>query len=237
MGKMPALQSKNIKFLCAPEDYDVIARPVPAKTVLPEWFRKLPPVDKDHLHALDSGQTIKRCMPFLDAMTTGWIIPLAASVRIEISDEGKNVNYGWDFHKTMTSNHSTYQIAGSPALPRPPCKFHNYWNIVTPKGWSCLFLPPINRKQPVFEVFSGVVDTDSYTALIHFPFVATGADGKYSIEKGTPMVQVIPFRRDVFELDATIRSETKPETEKRLRIARSVQAGQGWYRTQARAPR
>ncbi len=33
----------SIRFLCKPEDHGVIAEPVPAKTVLPDWFRKLPP--------------------------------------------------------------------------------------------------------------------------------------------------------------------------------------------------
>src|SRR5688572_29959675 len=81
----------SIRFLCKPEDHGVIAEPVPAKTVLPDWFRKLPPVDKQQTSATNSGLTIKRCMPFLDAMTTGWILPLAASVRLDIKDEGRTV--------------------------------------------------------------------------------------------------------------------------------------------------
>jgi hypothetical protein len=75
----------KIEFVCDPDDYGVIAEPVPAKTVLPDWFRRLPAVDSAHVTASDNGLTIKRCMPFLDAMTTGWIIPLAATVRLERS--------------------------------------------------------------------------------------------------------------------------------------------------------
>ena len=47
----------------------------------------------------------------------------------------------------MVSNHSPFQVAGNPHEPRPPMKFHNYWTIRTPPGWSCLFLPPLNRPQ------------------------------------------------------------------------------------------
>ena len=61
----------SIRFLCKPEDHGVIAEPVPAKTVLPDWFRKLPAVDKQHASATNNGLTVKRCMPFLDAMTIG----------------------------------------------------------------------------------------------------------------------------------------------------------------------
>jgi hypothetical protein len=51
-------------------------------------------------------------------------------------------------------------------------KFHSYWSIRTARGWSCLLLPRLNRPDPVVHIFAGVVDTDTYTAPINFPFVA-----------------------------------------------------------------
>ena len=36
----------TISFLCDPDDLGVIAEPFPAKAYLPDWFRKLPAVDK-----------------------------------------------------------------------------------------------------------------------------------------------------------------------------------------------
>ena len=35
----------RLQFLCEPADLDVIARPVPAKAYLPDWFRKLSAAD------------------------------------------------------------------------------------------------------------------------------------------------------------------------------------------------
>ncbi len=228
---------RQVTFRFAAEDLGVIAEPVPAKQVLPEWFRKLPAIDKSHVTTADNGLTVKRCMPFLDAMMTGWIIPLAATVRLEVKDGGRTVNAGWEFDKVMVSNHNPHQVAGSPTDPRPPCKFHNYWTIATPPGWSCLFVQPLNRHQPVFQLFSGVVDTDTYQSLIHFPFVATAADGVYTLEKGTPLVQVIPFRREATGLQAEIRAETGEEADRRTRIMRNTQSAEGWYREIARAKR
>ncbi len=227
----------SITFCCAPEDDGVIAAPVLAKAVLPDWYRKLPPVDSTRVTATDNGLTIKRCLPFLDAMTTGWILPIAATVRLEILDGGRTVNAGWEFDKVMVSNHHAYQIAGSPQEPRPPCKFHNYWTISTPPGWSCLFVPPLNRHQPVFDLMAGVVDTDSYRSPVHFPFIPTAPDGVYTLEKGTPLAQVIPFRRDSSTIDSDIRAETAEETAARTKILRHTQAADGWYRTKARAKR
>jgi hypothetical protein len=226
----------QIEFLCAPEDRGVIAEPVPARDLLPEWFKRLPPIDRQRLSTTDNALTVKRCMPFLDAMMNGWIIPLAATVRVEIADRGHTVNTGWDFDRVMVSNHHPYQVAGHPSQPRPPCKFHNYWTVRTPPGWSCLFVPPLNRPNGVFEIASGVVDTDEYHALIHFPFFAIGSDGLHVLERGTPLVQVIPFRREG-GLSGVIRSETADETATRERIRRATAAGDGWYRTQARERR
>ncbi|MBY3333009.1 hypothetical protein HFN98_20625 [Rhizobium laguerreae] len=227
----------RLTFLCRKEDEGVIPAPVRAKTALPDWFRRLPAVDEAHVSYNNSGLTVKRCMPFLDAMATGWVIGLAASVRMEISDYGKTVDCGWDFDRTLVSNHASHQVAGNPREPLPPCKFHNYWTIRTPPGWSCLFVPPLNRPNGVFEVVAGVVDTDTYQSEIHFPFFATGEDGLHVLERGTPIVQVIPFRRDASDLDADIRTENPEEGTIRKTILRKTLASDGWYRRFARAQR
>jgi hypothetical protein len=234
---MFARQKPAIEFLCRPEDQGVLPLPVPAKEAMPAWFKRLPAIDDAHLSATSSGLTVKRCMPFIDALTTGWILPLGAAVRLEIVDSGRTVNSGWDFDRVMVSNHASHQVAGHPSQPRPPCKFHNYWTIRTPPGWSCLFVPPLNRPNPVFEVVAGIVDTDTYASLIHFPFFATGKDGIHALEKGTPIVQVIPFKRADTHLPAVIKVETQAEAAVRQRIFRNTLAGDGWYRKFARAPR
>lgn len=232
-----SLAKPKIEFVCDPKDHGVIAEPVAAKTVIPEWFRKLPAVDKQHVHAKNNGLTIKRCMPFLDAMTTGWIIPLAATVRLEVRDNGCTVDAGWEIDRVMVSNHGNFQVAGNPKEGRPPCKFHNYWTIKTPPGWSCLFVQPLNRPSNVVEIISGVVDTDTYHSLINFPFFATADDGVYTLERGTPLVQVIPFRRDTAQIEGVVRVEREDEAKTREQILRNTQASEAWYRKVARAQR
>ena len=227
----------KITFTCAPEDHGVIAPPVSARGYLPDWFRKLPAVDDSVASRSDTGLTVKRCLPFLDAMTTGWILPLAATVRIEISQGGARVDAGWDFDRVLVSNHGPHQVSGNPWSPRPPCKFHNFWTIATPPGWSCLFVNPLNRPNGVFEVVAGIVDTDTYRAPIHFPFFATGEDGLHVIEKGSPLVQIIPFRRDGTDLEADIRAEAPAEAATRSKVTRNTRASEGWYRLSARARR
>lgn len=231
--------SPLITFHCAPDDLGVIAPPVAAVKAMPDWFRALPAIDHATLSAHDNGMTIKRCMPFLDALSAGWIIPLAATVRLEVTESGRKVDCGWEFDRTMISNHSQQQVGGHPRLPSPPMKFHNHWTIVTPVGWSCLFVAPLNQPHPAFDVLAGIVDTDTYRSQVHFPFFPPAADGTYTIEAGTPLIQVFPFRRDASALamSADVRAATPEEAAERERIRRSTMAREGWYRTEARAPR
>ncbi len=231
----------TMDFTCDPADLGVIAEPVPAKLSMPDWFKRLPAVDDAVVSATNNGLTVKRCMPFLDAMTLGFILPLAATTRLEIKEGGKTVEAGWEFDKVMVSNHGSHQIAGHPLSDRPPMKFHNYWTIRTPPGWSCLFVAPLNRGPLPVAIIAGVVDTDLYHSLINFPFFATGADGVHVLEKGTPLVQVIPFRRAEAALKPTlvhsVRAETSQESRTREAIRRNTIAGEGWYRKFARARR
>lgn len=227
-----------IEFICDPMDLGVIAAPVQAKSVIREWFRELPPVDRDYVTDFCPGLTVKRCMPFVDALTTGWIVPLAVTVRLDISNAGRSVIADWeDKRRVVVSGHEPWQMAGNPHEPRRPCKFHNYWTIKTPPGWSCLVVPPLNRRQSVVDVLSGVVDTDVYQAPINIPFIPIAPDGSYTLERGTPLVQVIPFARETTYINADVRAETAKESALRQHIFRNTQACDDWYRRETCANR
>ena len=227
----------RIEFLCPAEDKGVIAEPVPARTMHPAWYRALPGTDGSERSATNNGLTVKRCLPFLDAMNTGWLLPMAATVRLEISESGSRVAAGWEFDRELVSPHGAFQAAGNPYEPRPVLKFHNPWTIRTAAGWSCLFIPPLNRPGSVVEVLAGVVDTDTYVAPVNLPFVALAGDGVHTLARGTPLAQVIPFERAGAAVDEVVRAESEAEEAERERIHRSTLAGAGWYARHARGAR
>ena len=71
-------------------------------------------------------------------------------------------------------------------------------------GYSCLLVPPLNNSDDRFSIIPGIVDTDTFDSEINFPIVVNG--DKYEsletvIEKGTPYVQVIPFKRDSWKME------------------------------------
>jgi hypothetical protein len=74
-------------------------------------------------------------------------------------------------------------------------KFINPWSIQTPKGYSVLFTTPMHRDLP-FQILPGIVDTDRYAAQINFPFFLKDPNWTGTIPAGTPIVQIIPFKRE-----------------------------------------
>jgi hypothetical protein len=121
--------------------------------------------------------------------------------------------------KTMNLNggnaqvHYQHQLEGSSFLKKNKnfsvLKILNPWVIKTPPGYSCLFVPLLNNADDRFEIISGIVDTDKWNLEVNFPFVING--DKYetlttTIKRGTPFVQVIPFKRDSWKMKLKTRT-------------------------------
>lgn len=190
-------KEETVEFLCINEDVGVIPNPIPARKLLPDWFKNLPP--KINGEQKLENSTIKRCSPFLDAMNLGWIIPLAADVEFSKDADGNIVTKSM-FARSMVQTHNHSQVAGHPMLPQQPWKWINHWAVKLPKGYSMIFQPPLNRYEPRFECLSGMVD-DTYMGqgaleYVNFPFFFKQPDWTGIIKAGTPLVQCIPIKRD-----------------------------------------
>jgi hypothetical protein len=76
-------------------------------------------------------------------------------------------------------------------------KFLNYWMIKVPPEYSLLFVPPLNRTEKRFTLFSGIVDAPyPEREYVNFPFTFEQAGFSGIISAGTPLAQVIPIRKD-----------------------------------------
>lgn len=191
----------QVKFTTEKHLLNAIPKPLKANKMLPDYFKAIPPQNGSH----PEHSTVKRCVPFLDAASSGYIIPLWCDVFVV----ARNGELSFDFPKglmmeTSLSPHGGVQIKGHPLEKTKygsiPLKFHNPWIIETPENVSCLFTSPLNHMETRFKIIDGVVDTDTYYNNINFPFLWTGEDGEYVIPQGTPLVQVIPFVRTDFEV-------------------------------------
>jgi hypothetical protein len=238
---MNATDAMSITFRCPPELDAILPRPVPAVLGLPDWFKSMPP--KAFSPVLQEEElTVKKCPPFIDAMTYGFLMPLVADVKVE---DGA---FSWDrevpggaftnYPRSPIDFHDSGQVAGTPLFDedRFIIKFNNFWTIELPPGYSLLVTHPINRPELPFATLTGLVDADRYRDnFIHFPARWRDPDFNGVLPKGTPVAQCLPLKRDSW----TARFGTiAGEAARRLHeTATAVSREPGTYRRQFRAPK
>ena len=203
----------KVVFSCDKHLLGAIPSPVPAIKMAPDYFRNVKPQIDNH----PKNGTIKRCVPFLDALSSGFIIPLWCDVYVFARGGKISIDFPPKFPQGETLGaHSEMQIPKHPLSNKPygnmPMKWFNPWVVATEPGVSCIFTSPMNHMETRFKLLDGVVDTDTYQNHVNFPFIWTGGDGEFFLSKGTPLVQVIPFRREeqrleVLAVDNEIRSK------------------------------
>jgi hypothetical protein len=191
-------QVKKIKF--TPSDLSLLlAKPRPASREIPTWYKELEGV-------INGGHTIKKCMPFLDAITAGYTLVLAADVHFSKG------TYQEISKIPMIDLHTKDQV-GDFNLPKEysdqPFKWLNHFLIETPKGYSSLITHPINRPDLPFYVITGIVDTDTFPVPVNFPFFIR-ADFDGIIPEGTPIAQVIPFKRTDWKSEVDDKNQANP---------------------------
>ena len=189
--------------------------PEPASKIIPDWYKEIESyvggVKKPDGNASTTA-TIKRCMPVFDAIISGYIIKSQVDVFVsqkEMLDEnnmptGNKIPwYEWPILNAVEF-HPIIQAPNYPLRKNLPDrgsypKWINPWSITTPEGYSCLFVQPFHRES-IFTILPGIVDTDTYSSPVNFPFVLNDWSFEGLIPAGTPIAQIVPFKRDEFEM-------------------------------------
>lgn len=191
--------SKEIEFIYVTEhSYNAYLRPEPAKTFIPEWYKDLQPYKngKFGIHNGVTNATAKKCTPLLDGMVTGYIVPLWADVYIEDIENRPSISW--------TTSVSVFQKHDESATLMPPpdgyskhmVKYVSSLTVRTPKGYSILVTQPSGYQDSPFRTVPAIIDTDT-DKILDLPFPIWVKEGYTGIvEKGTPLVQIIPFKRD-----------------------------------------
>lgn len=208
----------KVEFLCRPEEEGAYPEPKPARAFLPDWYKAMPPISNADTMEFPVG-TAKKCVPFLDAMSAGYIIPLPISLRV-IADEGDNTHFSWlDGEDKPIGEHSMAQLPNAPGSG-PIFKFMVPWSIVLPKGYSAIFTHPLNHSEELFKIYDGIVDLDSYNHPVNFPFRWNARPFDGVIHAGTPIAQVIPFKREEWSMG--VRGQTEEERKGSIRTQKQL---------------
>lgn len=176
-------------------------KPIPAKTALPEWYRLSEYEFPKHG---EMAPGIKKCVPFLDGMLSGYMLTLPIDVEVTRDDKGF-LDIKWDSTEEFANFIIKRDSKQGEKIPRPAghlkdhLAFHGKWGWKTPRGYSTLVVQPLNRFDLPFTILSGIIDSDEFSSPGNLPFFIR-EDFQGVIPKGTPIAQIIPVKRDSWAL-------------------------------------
>lgn len=161
----------------------------------PSWFRLVP----------KTSGSIRKCAGTIDYLSSGITVNMWTNATFRPQNDGKNWeskldNYSFDsmgfvnqpFAFETTGKCPMTQIreietGGYPKLVNP-------WCFVTAPGWSTMVLPPLFEPNNNYQVVPAIVHTDFYHNMNLVLNIIT--DKEFTIKYGTPVMHLIPFKRD-----------------------------------------
>ena len=228
--------TKIIEFI-APKDYldheEKIVYPEPIKLHMSDWYKKLKtsweyPTVKSCIPFLESMTTgyalkVPQEMEIIvenDKMEIR--LPRNASMFEDLMEpHNPEHKINLHFEKSIKSNlHSQGQLGKDCPYHKNQNKFSDVadipyvkimypFKIKTPKGYACLFMPPLNVEKKDYEILSGIVDTDTFPMYVNFPFKMTGKSKKVTLKKGEIFAQCIPYKKESWSLKVSADKESK----------------------------
>jgi hypothetical protein len=216
------MKKKTIKFFRedALTNVEFLDKPKSSKFYIPKWYKdsELYSDEKNYPHFRSNGELgianvgLKRCIPFLDSLTHGYMFETAMDLIVEINENGlPTISWGG----TPSPITERFGKVGS-LIPRPSGHHNNHfaWQIPfgfkTPDGYSCLLTHPLNRFDLPFTTTSGIIDSDKYSSGGFVPFfLKNNFEG--IIPAGTPYAQIVLIKRDNWKsvMDIDLEKNTK----------------------------
>lgn len=179
--------------------------PVPASKIMPDWYLKADryvkaPSGENYIDS-EGGRipSWKACPAIYDIFMTGYFLKTPCD--IEFIDRGGKLEVSI----------SDYNYEGfvqnrqpMPGFEQPEGYLEDHfawwpdWAPSLPDGYCALYSHPFNRFDLPFLNTTGIVDQDKIDLPGTVPFfVKKGWSGV--IEKGTPFLQILPFKREDWE--------------------------------------
>lgn len=195
----------KITFFTHLEQLKETLPPVPASKFWPEWFKKQGS-GNFNTETREGINTVKSCPAVHDVLNMGYVIPLWSDFKLVRTPD----NMGWrspnpDQFPIVT--HPGEQINNYPFTHdtfKGTVKFINPWYIKTPPGYSTWFVSPMYHSNEHIEVLTGSIDTDRYHEAHVNTFFRAPLNTEIMLDYGMPLVQVIPYKREEFEMEALV---------------------------------
>lgn len=208
----------EIKFICLDKTVASVFPPLPAKKVIPEWYKNISYYTKNKKanaaemvvnNDTTPGLSIKACMPFLDYLSSGYVLRYPADIALTALPINEHNAIPWYWRTKCAEGTIGCGYHPQEQLPieinginHNYIKIMNPWVVKTPPGYSCFFYQPLDFDSPL-QLFSGIVDTDTFDMPINFPgFIKK--EGDYTLKGGDPLMVVFPFKRDSWSMKVSV---------------------------------
>jgi len=202
----------------------------PASKFVPAWFKQIPAFANYKIE-LDQ-KTVKLCVPFLDALTTGYMLTLQTDVVVNIKDGVPF--FAWNIEPAPIALRE--KGANNFPIPRGCHDLHFSWvvpfHIKPPSDYSLLITHPNNRYDLPFTTMSGIADVKTVMPSGNLPFfLAQGFEG--IIPKGTPVAQIILYKKENWKTKKNPNIVKEAEKEKFLTnsVVKGYYKKNNWLKT------
>lgn len=205
----------NIYFEPINKDVCHFAKPPsPSINARPDWWKDMGKyfhndgtrLPKDLTHNLFA--TVRNCPGIDDTFNFGYTVYFPVDFYIDATDQDEIYCFAPDVDTSSISSTnlniveinskimmSSFKISND--FHPVSMKINSLWGIKTDPGYSIWISQPVHQNDLPFKIVDGIVDSDVYP--LRFPisfFVRKNFKGV--LKAGTPMYQVIPFKREDF---------------------------------------
>ena len=195
----------KVSFMPLNDQYKKIApEPTPIGIEIPQWYKDQPSIMQNLTEPINGSfpLTVKKCQAIFDAMTCGYILKTPCDIFINTTKDPVDIQVPQKLkfvEHVLLSAHPAEQVSHLPfdheIYDSNILRIHPLWLVGTEPGYSSLFTAPMHSESSPILAVSAIVDTDAFYSDGHLSFyVKKGFNG--IIKRGTPMVQIIPFKRE-----------------------------------------
>jgi hypothetical protein len=195
--------SGDLAFLYRPKDAGVVPPPTPANSHVNEWSGNAQYGSSVHIH--------QRRLASVDCVDSAFRKGYIISAPGEMAFSDQNTDDDEDDDYTLPHPSSSFHSEGYlqrrlhpdvSGLDYPTFKLDLRWAVDIPDGYSVLIVDPFFTQNKEHSIVPKVHDSDGSFTWISVTLLIR--DSAFRINYGTPIAQVIPFKRDSSRLPAVI---------------------------------
>jgi hypothetical protein len=211
--------------------------------MIPKWYKNTDVYLEDELGVNPNAMSVRGCMPFFEALTTGWILRSPSDIVMRASEDTLSLDYNEIGSCSVISEQQREQYGENNKLTQGggyPIELQTPWLIDAPKGYSVWVLPPLNRWEyqiyDHFYPFSGIYDVDTHFRQVGIVgMLDTESIDVVRMKAGTPIAQLVFFDRNGIAHDATVSEMTEKDELRDIKsgiehdVNRHVYREQKWH--------